>query len=96
MHVNELFDPEFLESLSRLRILARRVARGGRHADQRSKDLGSGIEFRDFRPYSPGDDFRPTRQVNLHPVCLMRAPAIALLVMRPQLFRRSFDIPAGA
>ena len=58
MEINELFDPEFLESLARLRILARRVSRGGRHADQRSKDLGSGIEFRDFRPYSPGDDFR--------------------------------------
>lgn len=58
MDVNELFDPEFLESLSRLRMLARRVARGGRHAEQRSLDLGTGIEFRDFRPYSPGDDFR--------------------------------------
>lgn len=54
----ELFNPEFLESLRRLHILAGRVARGGRHADQRSKDLGSGIEFRDFRPYTPGDDFR--------------------------------------
>ena len=56
--VSELFDAEFLESLTRLRIRARRVARGGRHAEQRSLDLGSGIEFRDFRPYSPGDDFR--------------------------------------
>ncbi|MEE9392614.1 MAG: DUF58 domain-containing protein [Planctomycetota bacterium] len=54
----DLFDPEFLASLAQLRILAGRVARGGRHAEQRSKDLGSGIEFRDFRPYSPGDDFR--------------------------------------
>lgn len=54
----ELFDPEFLESLRRLHILARRVAHGGRHAEQRSKDLGTGIEFRDFRPYTPGDDFR--------------------------------------
>ena len=56
--VSELFDADFLESLARLRIVARRVARGGRHAEQRSLDLGSGIEFRDFRPYSPGDDFR--------------------------------------
>lgn len=54
----ELFDPEFLESLRRLHVLARRVSRGGRNAEQRSKDLGSGIEFRDFRPYAPGDDFR--------------------------------------
>ena len=54
----ELFDPEFLAALQHLHIHARRVARGGRHADQRSMDLGSGIEFRDFRPYVPGDDFR--------------------------------------
>lgn len=54
----ELFDPEFLESLQRLHILARRVARSGRPADQRSRDMGSGIEFRDFRPYTAGDDFR--------------------------------------
>ncbi len=54
----ELFDPEFLASLQHLHIHARRVARGGRHADQRSRDLGDGIEFRDFRPYVPGDDFR--------------------------------------
>ena len=53
-----LFDPEFLGALQHLHIHARRVARGGRHADQRSRDLGSGIEFSDFRPYVPGDDFR--------------------------------------
>lgn len=54
----DLFDPEFLEALQHLHIHARRVARGGRHAEQRSRDLGSGIEFSDFRPYVPGDDFR--------------------------------------
>ena len=54
----DLFDPEFLEALQHLHIHARRVASGGRHAEQRSRDLGSGIEFSDFRPYVPGDDFR--------------------------------------
>ncbi len=53
-----LLDPEFLASLAGLRILARRVPRGGRHAEHRSRDLGGGLEFRDFRPYTPGDDFR--------------------------------------
>ena len=53
-----LFDPELIEAVQRLRIVARRVARGGRHAEQRSQDLGAGIEFRDFRPYSAGDDLR--------------------------------------
>ena len=55
---SELFDPEFLESLGHLRLVARQVPRGGRFAEQRSRDLGSGIEFKDYRPYAPGDDLR--------------------------------------
>lgn len=55
---HELFDPAFLRSLEGLRIQARRVPAGGRHAEQRSKALGAGVEFADVRPYVPGDDFR--------------------------------------
>lgn len=54
----ELFDPDFLTAVSRLKILARRVARGGVHAEQRSRHLGAGMEFRDYRAYAPGDDLR--------------------------------------
>lgn len=54
----ELFDPDFLNSLNHLSIKARRIAGGGRYGEKLSKDKGSGIEFRDFRPYSPGDDLR--------------------------------------
>lgn len=54
----ELFDPSFLESLQHLRLSARRVPAGGRFADHLSRDLGHGLEFRDFRPYVPGDDLR--------------------------------------
>jgi uncharacterized protein (DUF58 family) len=54
----DLFDARFLESVQNLHIVARRVARGGRPAEQRSRDRGPGIEFRDFRQYAPGDDFR--------------------------------------
>lgn len=54
----ELFDPEFMESLHRLRLVAGRVPMGGRFAEQRSKAMGHGIEFRDFRPYTAGDDLR--------------------------------------
>jgi uncharacterized protein (DUF58 family) len=54
----DLFDAEFLESLQRLRIVAQRVPRGGRFAEQRSKALGTGLEFQDYRPYSSGDDLR--------------------------------------
>ena len=39
-------------------MVARRVPRDGRFAEQRSRDLGHGTDFCDFRPYSPGDDFR--------------------------------------
>lgn len=56
--LESLLDPEFLESVARLRFVARQVPRGGRFADQRSRDKGSGLEFRDHRPYSPGDDLR--------------------------------------
>lgn len=55
---DSLFDPDFLESIRHLRIIARRVPHGGRFAEQRAADLGHGIEFRDFRAYTPGDDLR--------------------------------------
>ena len=58
VELDELFDAEFLSALTHLRVIARRVARGGRFAEQRSQDSGSGIEFKDYRPYSPGDDLR--------------------------------------
>lgn len=54
----ELFDPAFLDAVSRFRFLAKRVARGGVHAEQRSRHMGSGMEFRDYRGYVPGDDLR--------------------------------------
>jgi len=34
------------------------VERGGRYAEQKSVELGHGMEFKDFRPYSPGDDLK--------------------------------------
>lgn len=54
----QIFDPAFLASLSHLRLVAQRVPRDGRYAEQRSQDMGHGTDFRDFRPYAPGDDFR--------------------------------------
>lgn len=55
---NTLFDPDFLASLSHLSLQVQRVAAGGRFGERLSRDMGSGIEFRDFRGYSPGDDPR--------------------------------------
>ena len=56
--MTRLFTDDFLHAIERLRIVARQVPLGGRHAEHRSRDLGSGIEFRDFRSYVPGDDLR--------------------------------------
>jgi len=53
-----LLDPHFLEQAHALRIVARRVAPGGRWAEHRSRDRGQGLEFCDYRPYSPGDELR--------------------------------------
>ena len=55
---DELFDPDFLNSLTHLSITARRVAAGGRFGEKLSRDLGAGVEFKDFRSYVPGDDLR--------------------------------------
>ncbi|MBK8099873.1 MAG: DUF58 domain-containing protein [Planctomycetes bacterium] len=54
----ELFDPAFLRALEGLRVLAKNVPAGGRHAEQRSRARGPGQEFTDVRAYVAGDDFR--------------------------------------
>lgn len=53
-----LLDPGFLQQASAMRIVARRVAPAGRWAEHRSRDRGQGMEFRDYRPYSPGDELK--------------------------------------
>jgi uncharacterized protein (DUF58 family) len=53
-----LFTDEFVRAITTLRIMAKQVPAGGRHAEHRSRDLGSGMEFRDFRSYVAGDDLR--------------------------------------
>lgn len=58
LSVRELFDPEFLARVDALKILARRVAPSGSPAEKRSRQQGAGMEFRDFRPYSAGDDIK--------------------------------------
>ncbi len=54
----ELFPTEFVAAVSRMRLIASQVPRGGRHAEHGSVQLGAGMEFRDFRSYMPGDDIR--------------------------------------
>ncbi|MFN3193767.1 MAG: DUF58 domain-containing protein [Aureliella sp.] len=54
----QLLEPKFLERARALRIVARRVAPAGRWAEHRSRDRGQGMEFRDYRPYSAGDELK--------------------------------------
>jgi uncharacterized protein (DUF58 family) len=58
MDGNLLFDEIFLRKLERISILARRATIGQMQGERRSPKRGQSVEFADFRPYSPGDDFR--------------------------------------
>jgi uncharacterized protein (DUF58 family) len=58
-HASErLFDEATLRRLERLAILSRRAVAGRLQGERPSPKRGQSIEFADFRPYSPGDDFR--------------------------------------
>lgn len=54
----ELFDEEFLRQLETLALTSRKAAAGARRGERRTKKKGSGVEFADHRPYSPGEDIR--------------------------------------
>ena len=52
------FTPTFLARLQQLKIRTRRSFLGSRQGSHESIRRGQGLEFSDFRPYVPGDDFR--------------------------------------
>jgi uncharacterized protein (DUF58 family) len=53
-----LFNEPFLRKLERLSILSRQAMAGQVQGERRSPKRGQSVEFADFRPYAPGDDFR--------------------------------------
>jgi len=53
-----LFDEGFLKKLEYLYIVSKKVFAGRTRAERRTRKVGSGIEFADYREYVPGDDFR--------------------------------------
>ena len=55
---DRLFDEAFLRRLERLAILSRRAMAGQLQGERRSPKRGQSVEFADYRPYAPGDDFR--------------------------------------
>ncbi len=53
-----LFDSAFLAKLEQLHLLAKRLFRGEHRAERRSRQIGSSLEFADYRNYSWGDEPR--------------------------------------
>ncbi len=54
----ELFDPAYLSRLEAFTLRLPFAKRGRRLAEQRTTARGQGTDFRDFKPYVPGDDLR--------------------------------------
>ncbi len=54
----DLFDEGFLKKLEYLHIVSKKVFTGRTRAERRTRKVGSGIEFADYRDYAPGDDLR--------------------------------------
>ena len=52
------FTADFFRRLQQLRIRTKKNYLGSRQGIHRSARKGHGLEFADYRPYSPGDDFR--------------------------------------
>jgi uncharacterized protein (DUF58 family) len=53
-----LFDSTFLAKLEQLYLLSKKLFRGEHHAERKSRQTGSSLEFADYRNYSLGDDLR--------------------------------------
>jgi len=53
-----LFDSAFLSKLEQLYLLSKKLFRGAHRAERRSRQLGSSLEFADYRNYTAGDDLR--------------------------------------
>src|SRR6202453_3219448 len=53
-----LFDSAFLSKLEQLYILSKKLFRGAHRAERRSRQIGSSLEFAEYRNYPAGDDLR--------------------------------------
>ena len=56
--LDAVFTPAFFRQLQQLKIHTRRAFLGSRQGSHLSARRGHGLEFSDFRVYTPGDDFR--------------------------------------
>ncbi len=53
-----LFDSTFLSKLEQLYLLSKKLFRGEHRAERKSRQIGSSLEFADYRNYTLGDDLR--------------------------------------
>lgn len=53
-----LFDEAFMAKLEYLDIVAKKAFAGATRGERRSRRIGAGLEFADYRSYAPGDDFK--------------------------------------
>ncbi|WP_400162509.1 DUF58 domain-containing protein [Brevibacillus sp. TJ4] len=58
MSSDHLLDPSWLARLERMQVASRRAASGSQAGKRRARQLGSSMEFADYRAYVPGDDLR--------------------------------------
>lgn len=56
--VDKLFERDFLQRLEALSLAARQLVRGRMKAERRSSHRGASVEFAEYRPFTPGDDWR--------------------------------------
>ena len=53
-----IFDSAFLSKLEQLHLLSKKQHQGSNRAERKSRQIGSSLEFADYRNYAPGDDLR--------------------------------------
>src|SRR6188768_3047813 len=53
-----IFSSAFLGKLEQLYLLSKKLFRGAHRAERRSRQVGSSLEFADYRNYTGGDDLR--------------------------------------
>ena len=57
-NINDLLKPELLATVNGLELVARIVVEGFMSGSNRSRSIGVGYEFSQYRSYEPGDDLR--------------------------------------
>lgn len=77
-----LLDPTLMRRLDQMSIAAKNRIRGTMQGKRRSRDLGSSLEFADYRLYTPGDD---TRQLDWHAYGRTGKPFIKLFMDEQEL-----------